>query len=127
MLQILGISFIGVFCALLLKKDKPELTVFLVLFICLFIALKIFGVLEDISHEMGTFMVYLEEYSYFFSIMMKMVALTYLCELASNICKDYGYSSIGNQIEIVGKLMIIVVGIPVFKAIIEMIEQVLAV
>lgn len=127
MLQILGIVFVGIVFALILKKDKPEITIFLVLFLCIYIALKIMGVFGDILQEMKDLTVYLEDYSYFFSLLIKMIGLTYLCELAAGICKDYGYSSIGNQIEIMGKLLIIAVGIPIFRAIMEMIESVLKV
>ena len=37
-----------------------------------------------------------------------------ICEFSSDICKDSGMSALGNQIQIFGKLSILVIGMPVF-------------
>lgn len=125
LLSILGLVFIGIVTALLLKKDKPELTFFLILFLCMFIALHILQLFQTVLAEVSVFGNYLEEYSYFLLLLLKMIGLTYLSELAAGICKDYGYSAVGNQIEILGKMMIIVIGIPILQTIMELLEEVL--
>ncbi len=125
LLTVLGLVFIGIVFALLLKKDKPELTIFLILFLCIFIALHILALFQTILEEVSVFGSYLEEYAGFLKLLVKMIGLTYLSELAAGICKDYGYSSIGNQIEILGKMLIIVIGLPILRTIMELLEGVL--
>ena len=51
------------------------------------------------------------------------VLFTYVAEFASGICKDAGYSALGNQIEIFGKLSILGVSMPVFLALFEILDQ----
>lgn len=125
LLSVLGLVFIGIMVALFLKKDRPELSSFLILFLCVFIAMHILTLFRTIWEEVQIFEKYLSEYSYFMRLLLKMIGLTYLSELAAGICKDYGYSSVGNQIEILGKMLIVVVGLPILKTIMELLEEVL--
>lgn len=125
LLSVLGLVFIGIMVALFLKKDRPEVSSFLILFLCIFIAMHILTLFQTILEEVRFFEKYLSQYSYFLRLLLKMIGLTYLSELAAGICKDYGYSSVGNQIEILGKMLIVVVGLPILKTIMELLEEVL--
>ena len=55
----------------------------------------------------------------------KMTGITYSAEFASGICKDAGYSSLGKQIEIFGKLTILAVSMPVLLALFGTLDQIL--
>jgi len=57
---------------------------------------------------------------------MKMIGITYIAEFSSGICKDAGYGSLGNQIEIFGKLSILAVSMPILLALMEMIQGILS-
>ena len=65
----------------------------------------------------------LEENKSFYEILFKIMGITYICEFASGICKDAGYSSISSQIEIVGKMLVLLSGIPVLIAVVETIKN----
>ena len=54
-----------------------------------------------------------------------MIGITYIAEFASGICKDAGYGSLGSQIEIFGKLSILVTSMPVLLALFGTLERVL--
>ena len=47
--------------------------------------------------------------------------------LASSLCKDTGYSSIAEQIELVGKLTILAISMPILLALLETINSFLTV
>ena len=57
--------------------------------------------------------------------LLKMTGITYSAEFASGICKDAGYSSLGKQIEIFGKLTILAVSMPVLLALFGTLDQIL--
>ena len=59
----------------------------------------------------------------YIAIMLKMVGITYIAQFSSAICKDAGYQAIAAQIEIFGKLAILVVGMPVLLALLETIQE----
>ena len=59
----------------------------------------------------------------YIAIMLKMVGITYIAQFSSGICKDAGYQAIAAQIEIFGKLAILVVGMPVLLALLETTQE----
>ncbi len=47
--------------------------------------------------------------------LIKIVLLTYVAEFASNICKDAGYLSISGQIEVFGKITVLLLSLPALR------------
>ena len=81
------------------------------------------GRLEVILDAMGRLEGYIKIDPAYLGALLKMVGITYVAEFASGICKDAGYSALGNQIEIFGKLSILGVSMPVFLALFEILDQ----
>ncbi len=55
--------------------------------------------------------------------MLKMIGITYAAELASSICKDAGYQTVAVQIEIFGKLLIMVLSVPILLTVLQVIGE----
>lgn len=81
------------------------------------------GRLEVILDAMRRLEGYIKIDPAYLGALLKMVGITYVAEFASGICKDAGYSALGNQIEIFGKLSILGVSMPVFLALFEILDQ----
>ena len=58
-----------------------------------------------------------------FEILLKITGITYLADFAANMCRDAGYSAIGGQIEIFGKISILAISSPVILALVETIRS----
>ena len=58
--------------------------------------------------------------------LIKMLGVTYIAEFASGICRDTGYQTIASQIEIFGKLTILVMSLPVLLALLQTIQEFLS-
>jgi len=67
----------------------------------------------------------LENGKTYFPIIMKVLAIAYITEFTSQLCKDAGENSIASKVELGGKIIIFCVAIPVFMSIIELVEQML--
>ena len=113
----------GLFAALILKKDRPEYAVFVIVLTSLLLALRIMGVLETVMGELQQWDTLLGEKRQYVNLLLKLIGITYLCEFAANLCKDAGYGTLSNQIELFGKITIMVSGLPVLKLMIEMLED----
>ena len=81
--------------------------------------LSVFG---EIRQQFDTIFKELEENKSFYKILFKIVGITYICEFSAGVCKDAGYSSIASQIEIVGKMLVFLSGVPVLVSVIETIK-----
>lgn len=118
--------FFAVGCVLvgmLFRQNKTEYSVLIGLtcsLLLLFFGLDKLGVIfrriEDLSFYMG-------DMKEFFPLLLKVFGITYLCDFASNLCKDAGYQSVSSQIEILGKISIMLAGMPVVFAVIDQLRQ----
>ena len=122
-ISICFVSVIGVIAAVILKGYKPEISLFIVIVLSLMFLSWMLEVFRQMQTQFGVITKELEENKSFYEILFKIMGITYICEFASGICKDAGYSAISTQIEIVGKMLVLLSGIPVLIAVIETIKN----
>ena len=61
----------------------------------------------------------------YFGVILKIIGITYISEFASDISKDCGYGTLGNQIKIFGKLATLALSMPVLLSIVKSISSLL--
>ena len=125
MLKIAIIAVMAVFLALPLKNSKPEFSTIIIICGCLLIlgcavakSSGIIDVVASVKKYMGDEAIYL-------GILMKIIAITYIAEFGAAICRDSGYSAIGNQVEFFGKIMILAVSMPIITTLLETISSIM--
>ena len=66
---------------------------------------------------------YLGSAKTYLKLLLKVVGISYLCEFSASICKDAGFSTVAEQIEVLGKLSVLLAGLPVLFAVVEQLQQ----
>ncbi len=122
-IAVLGIA--GVLTALVLKQEKEEYSLFISITVCICIFVYLLTKVETILNFTERMENLIAVDSRYIALVIKMVGITYVAEFAINICRDAGYSAIGNQIEIFAKMSILVVSLPVLTAFLETIGSLL--
>ena len=122
MLQIALLGIVTVLIALLFKNVKSEYAIFISLSGCILIFFAGFHELENIVNGIRQLLAYIALPKGYVAILFKILGITYLAEFSSNLCKDAGHGTIGSQIELVGKLTILCVSMPVLMALLETIH-----
>lgn len=123
MIQVGLLGIIGIIFAVQLKQEKSEVAIYLCIVISLIIFVGMTDHLEQLVttlREIGNFVQI--ENSYILTL-IKMLGITYLAEFSSGLCKDAGYSSIATQIEMFGKLTILVLSLPILLALLRTIRE----
>ncbi|MCI8724650.1 MAG: stage III sporulation protein AD [Hungatella sp.] len=121
---ILGLT--AVILAVQLKGVKGEYGIYLAAAAGLVIFFYGISKLETIIQAVEQVQAYLKINHVYINTLMKMIGITYIAEFSSGICKDAGYGSLGNQIEIFGKLSILAVSMPILMALMEMVQDILS-
>ncbi len=119
---ILGVA--GVLLALQFKSQKQEYGFYIGFAVCLVIFGFAMNKLSDVLGNMSLFQNYIDLNNSYFKILLKVVGITYVCEFCAAICKDAGYGAIAGQIEVFGKLSVLIAGMPILLAIIENINEI---
>lgn len=110
--------------ALQFKTNRPEFGIYIGAAICLLIFTFSLSGLETLLGRVKVLQNYLSGSGDYIGFLFKAVGITYVCEFCSSICKDAGYGAVAGQIEIFGKLSVLLMGIPVLTAVIENINAI---
>lgn len=120
-IALLGIA--AVLIAIKLKSVQPEYAVF----IGVAAGVLIFGFsvtrLQVILSEIEKISQYLSVNLSYVSVVVKVVGIAYISEFSSDLCRDTGYRGIASQIEMFGKLSILVMSLPVLTALLDTVRQ----
>ncbi len=117
---VLGIAAVAL--AVQLKPLRQEYSIYLILTAGIVIAFLGMSRLELILETARTIGSYINVKSVYLGTLLKMVGITYIAEFASGICKDAGFSALGTQVEMFGKLSILAVSAPVLLALLETLQ-----
>ena len=118
---LLGIT--GVLFGIWFRESKQEYGYYIGFAVCLMIFTyginKLFQLLEYVDE----FNKLLGNNRYYINIFLKVVGVTYVCEFCANVCKDAGYSAVAGQVEVFGKLTVLLSGFPILLALIQTISE----
>lgn len=119
--QLVLIAVVGMLIALTFRKQQADMSVMVSIGICLllmFFMVQAFDALVSFIQKISGYM-NLE----YVGVLLKLIGIAYVCEFASSLCKDAGYQAISGQIEVAGRVAMMIITIPVMLAIIDTIEQ----
>ena len=124
-IKIIGIGFIGLVIAIILKQYKPEYALYvsiiagiLILFMVMEKLSGIIQLLQSISDK--TFI-----NKQFLGILLKITGIAIITEFAVSICVDAGEKAIATKIEMGSKVIIIAMSIPIISSLLELIIEIL--
>ena len=117
---VLGITAVAL--AVQLKPLRQEYSVYLILAAGLVIGFLSIFRLELILDTVRAIGSQIRVKNIYLGTLLKMVGITYIAEFASGICRDAGFSALGTQVEMFGKLSILAVSAPVLQALLETLQ-----
>ena len=117
---VLGITAVAL--AVQLKPLRQEYSVYLILAAGLVIGFLSIFRLELILDTVRAIGSQIRVKNIYLGTLLKMVGITYIAEFASGSCRDAGFSALGTQVEMFGKLSILAVSAPVLQALLETLQ-----
>lgn len=114
-----AIALLGVLLGIQFKSGKQEYSIYIGMGICLLIFFYTAAYMGQVKTQMETLFGHISSGNRYFTILFKVVGITWICEFVAGICRDSGFGAIAAQIELFGKIAILFAGMPVFLALIE--------
>jgi stage III sporulation protein AD len=122
-IQVVGLGFVVTLLSLIIKSQKPELAVQLSLtlavVIFLFVLTKISLVItlfQDLADKANVSPLY-------FNTILKVIGIAYVTEFGAQICRDAGEGAVAGKIEFAGKVLIVVMAVPVLALVLDTIVK----
>jgi stage III sporulation protein AD len=123
--KVVAFAFIVLFVLLVLKNRRDDFAVHFSIAagiaIFLFMLDKITSVLQllqELALKANIDFVYL-------NIVFKILGIAYLASFCSEICKDAGQSALSSKVEFAGKILILVLAIPILMAVLQSIIKIM--
>lgn len=123
-MDIIKIAAIGIIASIIImviKQDKPEIA----LLIGIAAAVSILIILVNyLTEVIGMFSLIVSKTgidSGLFSAIIKIIGVGYITEFSASICEDSGNKSIGEKISFGGKIIILILSLPILTAVIDVI------
>ncbi len=123
--QIIFCAIVTVLLAMLFKQGKSEYGTFLVLVMSLFLFVLILSQMQTVVESIRIIQRYLMFEESYINTLVKMIGISYLTQFSSDICKDNGYQTLANQIQVFGKICVMAVSMPILVRLLETIHQAL--
>lgn len=124
-LKIIGIAFAALFLVVLFKNTKSEINTFIFLAAGALILLMVSGPVKEIIDFLKTISDKANIDSIYIGIVLKILAIAYLTSFASTLCKDANADSLAANIDFSGKIMILLLAIPILMAVMNSILQIM--
>ena len=118
---LMALIIIAIILALSLKTRNPEISGIISVGLCLTIITICVDRLITIITRISSLSDNVNIDKTYILILLKLIGIAYICEFASGISKDAGYSAVASQIELFGKLTMLMVSLPVLEQVIGLI------
>ncbi|KUO96776.1 stage III sporulation protein AD [Ferroacidibacillus organovorans] len=124
-LPIVLFAVVGAFLIMVLREIAPQVAFLLslVIAVLLFIVAlhQVTGVLAPLEKLAASANVNLV----FFATVVKIIGIAYVVEFGAQIARDAGVGSIASKVELVGKLLIVLLALPIVNAVIDAVTHLL--
>lgn len=120
MLKTALLGILTIMIAMAMRQGKAEFATFVSFTGSILIAWIAVQLLDGITGSFERLEKLLSLDMEYITLLAKMIGVTYLSEFASSLCRDAGYSAVAGQIELVGKLTILTIGMPIVLALFEL-------
>lgn len=118
--KIIGIALCGVVLSVVLKQHRGEYQIFIALACGIAILFLSIDYIQRIFYELSVMVDQAGINRDYFSLLLKAVGISCLCEIGINLCRDAGESAIASKLELAGKLILLFLALPVFSQVLSL-------
>ncbi|MBR4418855.1 MAG: hypothetical protein IKT33_02505 [Clostridia bacterium] len=110
----------------LLRQAKPELAVVVGLVGTILIFMMVVSGLTKVVSSINGIVAQTGLATQLFASILKIVGIGYLCEIAASICQEAGAKAVADMVVLGGKIIIMVLAIPIIQALVDVVLGVLS-
>ena len=120
-----GAGIIGTVLSVVLKQYKPEFSMYITLITGMLMLGAAVSAVKPALDMISSYMEIADPNSEYAEILIKTLAVCYLTQMAGESCSDAGETSIAAKIALAGKIAVVLIALPLFEKLMEVIKQLL--
>ena len=120
-MKIIGVAFVTAITSVLLKSTKPELSFAVTITGVIVILLFVIDSLQNVLIAFSAIAQTTGIQNGLLKILLKIVGVGYITEFGAGILQDFGSSAVADKVVLGGKIVIVVLSLPVVQSLLTMI------
>ncbi|QQE72901.1 stage III sporulation protein AD [Brevibacillus composti] len=117
--QIVGLGLVATILALVIKEQKPMFAYLLAVASGVVIFYFLIGKIAEVIRILERLAVQADLNLVFLETILKIIGIAYIAEFGAQMTRDAGQGAIASKIELAGKVLILVMAVPIIQIIIE--------
>ena len=124
-IKVVAFAFIALFIVLIFKDKREDISTMISIVVGILIFMFMFSKLTTVLNLLQQLALKANIDYIYLSIIFKILAIAYLSSFCSEICKDAGQENIASKVEFSGKILILVLAMPILMAVLQSILKIL--
>ncbi|SCG83306.1 Stage III sporulation protein AD [Proteiniborus sp. DW1] len=124
-IQIVGIGIIATILSVILRQQKPEFALQVSIVTGLIIFIFVIGKLNYVIEVLNNLAKRVDMDLLYFTTILKVIGVAYIAEFGAQIARDAGEGAIAAKVELAGKILIMVLAVPVLTSLLDLIIKII--
>lgn len=124
-IKIVSFAFVALFIFLIFKGRRDDISIQVSLVAGIVIFMFMLTKVNAIIQFLQTIALKANIDTLYLNTVIKIIGIAYISSFCSEICKDAGANSIASKVEFSGKILILVLAIPILMAVLEAILKIM--
>lgn len=123
--SIVGLALVATILSVILKGQRPEIAIqisiitgVIIFMLMIFRISAVVELLQNLAKKVSIDLIYL-------STILKIVGIAYITTFGAEVCRDAGESAIASKVEFAGKILIMILAIPILMAVLETVVNII--
>lgn len=123
--QIVGLALVAAALSVLLRNQRPEIAIqisivtgVVIFLLMVFRISTVIQLIQDLAGKVNIDIVYL-------TTILKIIGIAYITTFGAEVCRDAGENAIASKIEFGGKILIMILAIPILMAVLEIMVKII--
>lgn len=122
-IQIIGLGFMATLLILVIKQQRPEIAVQLSVALATIIFLMVLSKINIVLDLFRDMAAKANISSMYLNTILKIIGISYITEFGAQICRDAGEGAVASKIEFAGKVLVMVLAIPIIALVLDTIVR----
>jgi len=123
MIQIIGLGFMVTLLILVIKQQRPEIAVQLSLALATIIFLMVLSKISIVLDLFRDMAAKANISSMYLNTILRIIGIAYVTEFGAQVCRDAGEGAVAGKIEFAGKVLVMVMAIPIIALVLDTIVR----
>lgn len=124
-MEIVALAVVGAVVVLVIRQERPELAFQISLVAGLLIFAAVAWKLVEVLQTLERLALRADLNMVFLGTLLRIIGIAYIAEFGTQVCRDAGEGALASKVELAGKVMILVMAVPIITTILETVSRLL--